>query len=78
MRDLLKRIEDLEEQYKDEPLIVLAIMPDGEKVAMPARECLEKKLPYERVVAGSSLKDLDLLLQAIQEEAFRQAESVET
>ena len=73
---LLKRLEDLEAQYKQDPLIVLAEV-DGKEdpVKITMRECLEREdTHFIKVIGGSSLEDLDLLLKAMKEEAFRQVE----
>ena len=73
---LLKRLEDLEAQYKQDPLIVLAEV-DGKEdpVKITMRECLEREdTHFIKVIGGSSLEDLDLFLKAMKEEAFRQVE----
>lgn len=73
---LLKRLEDIERQYKQDPLIVLAEV-DGkeEPVKMTMRECLEREdTHFIKVIAGANLEDLDLFLKAMKEEAFRQVE----
>ncbi len=67
---LLKRLEGLEARYKQDPLIVLASMDSGEEVKITMRECLEREdAHFIKVIAGSSLEDLDLLSKAIKEEA---------
>lgn len=71
--NLLKRLEDLEARYKQDPLIVLASTDSGEEVKITMRECLEREdTHFIKVIAGSSLQDLDLFLKAMKEEAFRQ------
>lgn len=71
---LLKRLEDIERRYKQDPLIVLARTASGEEIKITMRECLERKdTRFIRVIAGSSLEDLDLFLKAIEQEAQRQA-----
>ena len=73
--NLLKRLEDLEAQYKQNPLIVLASTDSGEEIKITMRECLEREdTHFIKVIGGSSLEDLDLLLKATREEAFRQVE----
>lgn len=76
---LLKRLEDIERQYKLDPLIVLAEVGNKEDtVKMTMRECLKKEnTRFIRVIAGSSLEDLDLFLKAIEEEARRHCEGKE-
>ena len=70
---LLKRLEDIERRYKQDPLIVLARTASGEEIKITMRECLERKdTSFIRVIAGSSLEDLDLFLKAIEQEAQRQ------
>ena len=72
---LLKRLEDLEAQYKQDPLIVLASTDSGEEIKITMRECLEREdTHFIKVIGGSSLEDLDLFLKAMREEAFRQVE----
>ena len=72
---LLKRLEDLEARYKQDPLIVLASTDSGEEIKITMRECLEREdTHFIKVIAGSSLQDLDLFLKAMKEEAFRQVE----
>ena len=72
---LLKRLEELEAQYKQDPLIVLASTDHGEEIIITLRECLEREdTHFIKVIGGSSLEDLDLLLKAKKEEAFRQVE----
>ncbi len=69
---ILNRLKVLEEQYKDDPLIVLAITETGEEVKMTMRECLENKnVSFKKVISGKSLKDIELLLKAQKEEAER-------
>lgn len=70
---LLKRLEDIERRYKQDPLIVLARTASGEEIKITMRECLERKdTSFIRVIAGSSLEDLDLFLKVIEQEAQRQ------
>ena len=72
---LLKRLEDLEAQYKQDPLIVLARTDHGEEVKITMRECLEREdTHFIKVIAGANLEDLDLFLKAMREEAERQAQ----
>ena len=75
---ILKRLEVIEAQYRDEPLIVLASTDSGEEIKMAMRECLEREdVHFKKVIGGSSLKDLEALLAAQREEAFRQLEDGE-
>ena len=75
---ILKRLEDLERLYKQDPLIVLARTDSGEEIKITMRECLEREdTQFMKVIAGSSLQDLDLLLKATHEEAERQAQEGE-
>ena len=72
---LLKRLEDLEARYKQNPLMVLASTDSGEEVKMPMRELLGREdAQFIKVIAGSSLEDLDLFLKAIGEDARRHCE----
>lgn len=70
---IVKRLEKIEELYRDDPLIVIAITDNGEEIKMPMRECLERDdVEFKKVIGGSSLKDLDALLQAHREAAFKE------
>ena len=70
---IVKRLEKIEELYRDDPLIVIAITDNGEEIKMSMRECLERDdVEFKRVIGGSSLKDLDALLQAHREAAFKE------
>lgn len=69
MKGILKRLEELEAHYRQEPLLVVARTATGDTLTVTARECLERELEFIRVAAGSSLKDLDNLLQAMYEVA---------
>lgn len=72
---ILKRLEDLEARYKQDPLIVLASTDSGEEVKITMRECLEREdTHFIKVISGANLEDLDLFLKAMKEEAFRQVE----
>lgn len=71
--NIVKRLEEIEKLYRDDPLIVLAITDNGEEIKMPMRECLERDdVEFKKVIGGSSLKDLDALLQANREAAFKE------
>ena len=62
-QNIVKRLEDLEAQYKEDPLIVLARLDTGEEVKMPMRELVTRSdADFIRVVSGSSLKDAELYL----------------
>lgn len=72
---ILKRLEDLEARYKQDPLIVLASTDSGEEIKITMRECLEREdTHFIKVIAGANLEDLDLFLKAMREEAERQAQ----
>lgn len=72
---ILKRLEDIEAQYKQDPLIVLASTDSGEQIKISMRECLERKdTHFIKVIAGSSLEDLDALLKTIEAEAWAEVE----
>ena len=65
MNDIEKRLKKLENERLIEPLVVLAATPTGEEKAMPVDEMIEKGYGFCRVVAGSSLTDLDKILNHI-------------
>ena len=67
---ILKRLEDLEARYKQDPLIVLAVTDSGDEVKITMRECLERKdAHFVKVAGGSNLQDLDLFLAAMKDKA---------
>ena len=75
---IIKRLEEVEAKYKQDPLIVLARLDSGEEVKMPMRELLEREdAQFIKVIAGSSLEDLELFLKAIDEEARHYCEGKE-
>ena len=62
-QNIVKRLEDLEAQYKEDPLIVLARLDTGEEVKMPMRELVTRSdADFVRVVSGGSIKDADMYL----------------
>ena len=64
-QSIIGRIRVLEAKNRKNPLIVRACSGSGETVVLPMVECLRRGYSFERVVSGSSLDDLDLLLQSI-------------
>jgi hypothetical protein len=72
--DIIKRLEQIERIYKDDPLIVLARLDSGEEVELTMREMLEKNGQFIRVISGSSTEDLKLFLNAVKEEAWLKLE----
>ena len=77
---IIKRLEDLEALYRDDPLIALASTDSGEDVIIPVRELLASEdgiLRFKKVVGGRSIKDLEALLNATREEAIREYEALE-
>lgn len=79
IQGLVKRLEALEAVYKYEPLIVLAETESGEEVTLPMLEFLADygSLRFVRVLSGKNMKELDLFLQAIREEAFKEGNGKE-
>lgn len=77
---IVKRLEELEALYRDDPLIVLASTDSGEDVKIPLRELLASEgglLRFKKVIGGRSIKDLEALLNAQREEAIREYEALE-
>lgn len=68
MKSIHERLSALEERMKVDPLIVL--LADG--TTCTARECVANGWGWCRVVGGSDLKDLELLLNTIREKAERE------
>lgn len=70
MKSTLARIEELEKLYSNDPLIVLAELPDSNELQkMTVAEMLERGGGFVRVVSGSSLKDLDKILETMAKNA---------
>lgn len=76
-RDITKRLEALESIHKQEPLIVLALLDNGQEIRLPMKDFLQSKdnLEFIKIVDGTDLGDLDLFLKAIDEEARLGAEA---
>ena len=67
MKSILQRIIRIESQMKRDPLILL--MMDGS--TMSARDAVAQGCEWQRVISGSDLRDLDLLLKTLKEIAER-------
>ena len=66
MKSALTRLEELEKRHLQDPLIVIAELPDtNELKKMTVAEMLETGSGFVRVVSGSSLTDLDKILDSI-------------
>ena len=78
MRDILTRIELLEASRRQDPLILLCEDDNGNAARMTVTEMLNAGRGFVRVVGGSSLKDLDMLLAAFHERALQAAERPES
>ena len=75
MRDaILKRLEAVESRCRKEHMIILAKdQTTGEEAEMTVSECLERGAEFVRVIRAGDLAELDALLSAVMEEAWRQA-----
>lgn len=74
-RDITKRLEALESMHKQEPLIVLALLDNGQEIRLPMKDFLKRDdASFIRIVDGNDLEDLDLFFKAIDEEARRDVE----
>ena len=63
---IIKRLEALEGYLRKDPLIVLARTDSGEEVKLPLRDYLGRHyLDFIKVLAGSDLEDVRLLLNDI-------------
>lgn len=71
MRDILTRIELLEASRRQDPLIILCEDVDGNTARMTVTEMLNAGRGFIRVVGGSRLSDLDMLLAAFHEKALQ-------
>lgn len=66
MKSALTRLEELEKRHLQDPLIVIAELPDtNELKKMTVAEMLETGSGFVKVVSGSSLTDLDKILDSI-------------
>lgn len=65
MKSIADRLAALEERYKRDPMMVLC--PDGE--VRSVREVVAAGMGWCRVVAGSDLDDLGLLLDELKRRA---------
>lgn len=66
MKSAITRLEELEKRHLQDPLIVIAELPDTHELhKMTVAEMLETGSGFVRVVSGSSLTDLDKILNSI-------------
>lgn len=66
MKSALTRLEELEKRHLQDPLIVIAELPDTKELQkMTVAEVLETGSGFVKVVSGSSLTDLDKILDSI-------------
>ena len=71
--EIKNRLNKLELQYKDDPLIVLAQLKTGETVKITMRELLNTPgAQFIQVISGSSIKDLEMYLEAVRQEAINE------
>lgn len=73
MRDIMKRLEELERKIRPQHLTILASL-DGEQVEMTVQECIDKGAGFIKVLDGCNMKDLDLILDMIYQKAIAQQE----
>lgn len=69
MKSIQARLEALEALAIDKPLMVLCRLPSGQLKETTAADCVDLKAEFIRVTRGNRLKDLDLLLKAVFDEA---------
>ncbi len=73
MKGILSRLEVLERGHLVDHVVVLASDPDGNTQKMTVDELLQSdSFGFVRVASGSSLKDLDTLLNAVHQQAQKQ------
>ena len=66
MKNAVARLEELEKRHLQDPLIVIAELPEtNELKKMTVAEMLETGSGFVKVVSGSSLTDLDKILDSI-------------
>ena len=63
-QELNRRLTTLEAHYLEDPLRCLCVTPDGEEIIVSVDEMIAmgNQADFKRVVSGSSLKELDLIL----------------
>jgi hypothetical protein len=69
MRDIMKRLEALEKKIRPQHLTILASL-NGEQVEMTVQECIDKGGSFIKVLDGCNLKDVDLILDIILQQAI--------
>lgn len=74
MKSVLSRLTALEDKHLQKPLIVLAEDSNGNVSKMTVQALIDSGFSFVRVIRGSSLSDLDLLLSAFREKVFQAAE----
>lgn len=71
---IIKRLEAVEARCQHKPMIILAKDQEtGEEAEMTVSECLRRRCVFLRVICAGDLAELDLLLQSVIDEAWRQA-----
>ena len=71
MKSFLARLAALEASRRQDPLIILCEDVDGNTARMTVTEMLNAGRGFIRVVGGSRLSDLDMLLAAFHEKALQ-------
>lgn len=74
MNSLLSRLVALEKKHLQKPLIVLAENKNGDLSRMTVQALIENGFSFVKVVSGSRLSDLDLLLAAFRERVLQDTE----
>ena len=74
MKSVLSRLTALEYKYLQKPLIVLAEDNNGKVSKMTVQALIENGFSFVKVVSGSRLSDLDLLLAAFRERVLQDTE----
>ena len=69
MKDIRKRIEELEQIYNPDPLIVLCETEYG-KEELTVSECIRRGAVFLRVVTGRDANDLEALLLYMRKSAI--------
>lgn len=74
MKSVLSRLTALENKHLQKPLIVLAEDKNGEMSKMTVQALIDSGFQFVKVIRGSSLSDLDLLLSAFRERVLQDTE----
>lgn len=71
-KNLLARIQRLEQLVKVDPMIIEAETPCGDIVQGTVKECIDKGYVFCHVVSGGNMSDFDLILEEMRKTAKKE------